>query len=104
MRYKSLLIVIMLIPQILVADPTGKKAAPTDSESVLFETPPAVETASLYAQTLQAAPANVTIITQQQIRNYGYRTIAEALSNVRGFFTTNDGGLFYAGVRGFALP
>lgn len=76
----------------------------SDAESVLFETPPAVETAALYTQTLQEAPANVTVITQQQIRNYGYRTLAEALSNVRGFFTTRDGDLYYVGVRGFALP
>jgi outer membrane receptor protein involved in Fe transport len=72
--------------------------------SVLFEDIPKVETASLYAQTLQEAPANVTVITRQEIRRYGYRTLAEALSNVRGFYVTSDGALLYAGVRGFNLP
>jgi len=112
---QTALILLLLLPRILTAESDGKKAetatpaeaqkaAQPEPESVLFETPPAVETAALYTQTLQEAPANVTVITQQQIRNYGYRTLAEALSNVRGFFTTTDGDLQYAGVRGFNLP
>ena len=91
------LIPVFVSPWSLLAEPGGQ-------EAVLFDSPPAVETAALYTQTLQEAPANVTVITRQQIRNYGWRTLAEALSNVRAFFTTFDGELYYAGVRGFALP
>jgi iron complex outermembrane receptor protein len=53
---------------------------------VLFEEIPEVETAALYTQTLQEAPAGVTVITEREIRRYGYRTLAEALANVRGFY------------------
>ncbi|MBL8176614.1 MAG: TonB-dependent receptor [Bryobacterales bacterium] len=74
------------------------------TESVLFDTPPQVETASLYTQTIDEAPASVTVVTRQEIRRFGYRTLAEVLSNVRGFYTTSDGPLHYAGVRGFGLP
>lgn len=74
------------------------------SETVLFETPPAIETASIHAVTLNDAPGNVTVITRRQIRNYGYRTLAEAIENVRGFYITSDGGFSFAGVRGFGLP
>jgi iron complex outermembrane receptor protein len=80
------------------------RASAAEPESILFDEIPKVETAALYAQTLQEAPANVTVITDHEIRRHGYRTLAEALANVRGFYITSDGVLSYAGVRGFNLP
>jgi outer membrane receptor protein involved in Fe transport len=62
-----------------------------------------VQTAALKKQSLNDAPADVTVITAADIRRYGYRTLGEALSNVRGFYLTHDGGFQYAGVRGFSL-
>ena len=63
-----------------------------------------VEGASLHEQTLEDAPASVTIITQDDIRKFGYRTLAEALSDARGFLTTYDHIYHFEGVRGFGLP
>jgi len=63
-----------------------------------------VYSASMYVQSDREAPSSVTVITADQIRVFGYRTLADALRNVRGFDITYDRNYTYVGVRGFSRP
>ncbi|HEY8257531.1 MAG TPA: TonB-dependent receptor [Gemmatimonadales bacterium] len=73
-------------------------------EAALFEEVPSVTAASKYEQDPREAPASISVITHDDIQRYGYRTLAEALNSVRGFFTSYDRNYTYVAVRGFTLP
>ncbi|MBR0567150.1 TonB-dependent receptor [Azoarcus sp. L1K30] len=57
--------------------------------------------ATRYAQPLSDTPASVTVIGAEELRTQAYRNIGEALSTVRGVYTSSDRNYTYLGVRGF---
>jgi iron complex outermembrane receptor protein len=88
--------------------PAGAAAQATDSASPGSSLDDLLEVkisgAAKYDQTARQAPASVTIITSEDIERYGYRTLADALMTVRGFFVSYDRNYTYVGVRGFSRP
>jgi len=58
--------------------------------------------ATLRSQPLSEVPASVTVITREDIRDFGFQSLAEALSQVRGVFISTDHNYHYAGMRGYS--
>lgn len=63
-----------------------------------------VVTVSKYKQTISEAPSSVTIITANEIRDFGYNTLAEALNSQKGFYSSYDRNYVFMGNRGFGRP
>lgn len=61
-------------------------------------------TASKYEQKRGEAASSIGVITSSRIKQYGYRTIAEVLNSIKGFFLSDDKNYIYTGVRGFSRP
>lgn len=60
--------------------------------------------ASKYEQELAEAPASVSIVTSSDIQRNGYRTLADIMRSVRGFYTSYDRNYHYLGIRGVSRP
>jgi outer membrane receptor for ferrienterochelin and colicin len=60
--------------------------------------------AARHEQSIRRAPASVTIISSEDIRRYGYRTLADIVRSVRGFYATYDRNYSFIGTRGFLRP
>lgn len=61
-----------------------------------------VSSASTYPQKIHEAPSSAVIVTSEDIRIQGYRTLADVLRSMRGLYVTNDHSWGYLGVRGFS--
>ena len=94
-----------LLPLVLLPASLAR-AQEQDIEAVslesLLDVP--VSAAARYEQTAREAPASVTVIAASDIARYGYRTLAEALGSVPGFYTSYDRSYASVGVRGFSRP
>jgi iron complex outermembrane receptor protein len=56
------------------------------------------------ARQISDAPSAVSIVTAQDIQDYGYQTLADILKSMRGLYVTSSLTYDYLGGRGFGLP
>ena len=59
-----------------------------------------VSTASKTAESVDEAPAVITLVTRKDIQRWGYQTVAEVLNHTVGFYLIDDHILPNVGVRG----
>jgi outer membrane receptor for ferrienterochelin and colicins len=62
-----------------------------------------VTAASGFEQTINEAPASISIVTAEEIKRYGYRTLADILQSLQGFNVSNDRNYAFLGTRGVSL-
>ena len=92
-------------PHAAAQDPVqGGDAGALSLEQLLDVEVESVFGASKSLQKITEAPASVTIVTAEEIERFGWRTLADVLRNVRGFYVTSDHSYAYVGARGFQPP
>ncbi|MBJ6748743.1 TonB-dependent receptor plug domain-containing protein [Geomonas anaerohicana] len=103
------LLLSLLCATAALAQDAAAEPAPSDLESMDLEQLTNLKVEKVYGvskfeQVVTEAPASVTVITSDEIRRYGWRTMADVLNATRGFFTTYDRNYSYIGTRGFNRP
>src|SRR5689334_10592849 len=110
LRHAFATALVMLVPAAQVSAQTSGQTTPGDELSgksleALLDVPvDSVEGAARHTQRLTEAPASVTVITANEIETFGWRTLADVLKSVRGFYVTYDRNYSYVGVRAFGRP
>jgi iron complex outermembrane receptor protein len=64
---------------------------------------PTVFAASKIEQKATEAPASATVVTSDEIKKFGYRTLADLLQSVQGFNVSYDRNYDFLGARGISL-
>lgn len=63
-----------------------------------------VSSASKYPQKIGEAPSAAVVVSAEDIRSFGYRTLADILRSMPGLYVSDDHSWSYIGVRGFSRP
>lgn len=63
-----------------------------------------VSTSSKFVQKSSEAASSIGIITAEEIKFFGYKTLGEVLNSQRGMYLSNDKNYMYVGSRGFSRP
>jgi len=96
---------LLAAPAVAVADPNPLPRDLTELplESLMEIELPKVYGASKIEQKSTEAPSSVTVITADEIRRYGHRTLGDVLQSVQGFQVSSDRNYSFLGTRGLNL-
>ncbi|HYA97888.1 MAG TPA: TonB-dependent receptor [Methylomirabilota bacterium] len=99
----------VFLSALLAVSAVAQEQNPTDLSGLSLEELAKINVESVYGaskflQKASDAPASVTVVTAEQIQKYGFRTLADVLRTVRGFYVINDRNYSYVGVRGLSRP
>lgn len=87
----------------VTATPTAADLTELPLEALMNIEVPKVYAASKVEQPETQAPASVTIVSSEEIKKYGYRTLADILASVPGFNVSYDRNYDFLGARGVSL-
>jgi iron complex outermembrane receptor protein len=65
---------------------------------------PLVSVASKHPQKAEDAPSVIAVVTAEEIRRHGYRTLADVLRTLPGLYVSYDRNYSYVGARGLGRP
>ncbi len=85
------------------ASQTNADLTQVSLESLMQMEVPQITSASKFMQKETEAPASVTVISSDDIKRYGYQTLAQLLQSVPGFNVSYDRDYAYLGDRGLSL-
>ncbi len=60
--------------------------------------------ATKFLQKAEDEASSISVVTADEIQKHGYRTLAEVLKSISGFYVINDRNYSYVGVRGLSVP
>jgi iron complex outermembrane receptor protein len=105
---KVLTWLLVSLPHLAYPSDTNTNQAPTDLTALSLESlmeieVPKVYSASKLEQKSTEAPASVSVVTADQIKRYGYRTLADLLESEQGFNVSDDRNYSFLGTRGVSL-
>jgi len=98
----ALCVAVLIASEPAVAAPDGSDTGDLQDLADLLDTPVDVATASLEKEAQRTSPAVVEVITSADIQRWGYRTVAEALTHVVGFYVVDDHVMPNVSVRGIS--
>jgi outer membrane receptor for ferrienterochelin and colicins len=85
------------------AEPAPAESSLADMDIGDLMKVPVVFSASKLEQKSTEAPSSTTVITSDEIKRYGYRTLADVLRSVQGFYVSYDRNYAFLGTRGVNL-
>jgi outer membrane receptor for ferrienterochelin and colicins len=95
------------LPLMLVAGPIAARAQGLQDlslEELMQVDAGRVFGAAERLQPVTEAPASVSFVTAEEIKRFGYKTLADILRGVRGMIVTDDRNFSFVGIRGFGKP